>query len=124
MATTTLPSRRAGSRRGLWAGIGIAVIVVGVVAGLFINSRASSSTAGTTIATTTVASGSLVASVAGSGTVAAAQSLDLAFQPSGTVTQVLVKEGDTVSAGQALAQLDTRDLELQLASAQAALQSA
>jgi len=124
MATTTLPKRRTASRRGLWVAIGIGVVLIGLVAGLYISSRASSSTAATTIATTTVAPGSVVASVAGSGTVAAAQSLDLAFQASGTVTQVFAKEGDSLSAGQTLAQLDTRDLELQLASAQAALQSA
>ena len=76
------------------------------------------------MATTTVASGKMVASVAGSGRVAAAQSLDLAFQASGSVTQVLVKEGDSVTAGQPLAQLDTRDWQLQVASAQAALDSA
>jgi HlyD family secretion protein len=123
MATTTL-ERRSAPRRGIWFGGGAAVIALVIIAALYINSRASSSSAATTVATSTVAPGSVVASVAGSGTVAAAQSLDLAFQSSGTVTQVSVKEGDSVTAGQTLAQLDTRDLELQVASAQAALKSA
>ncbi len=40
------------------------------------------------------------------------------FGVSGTVTQVNVKEGDTVKAGDVLAQLDTKDLELQVKTAQ------
>ena len=54
----------------------------------------------------------------------AEQSLNLAFQTSGTVTEVLVKEGDTVQAGQALARLDDRNLQLQVASARSGLESA
>jgi len=125
MATTTLPQPRAGTgtHRGRWiAGI-IAVVVLALIAALII-SRASSSAATTTVATTTVASGTIIASVAGSGSVAAAQSLDLAFQTSGTVTQVLIAAGDSVVAGQPLAQLDARALAISVASAQANLDSA
>ncbi len=123
MATTTLPEGSAGIRRGRWIGAGSAVIVLGLIAALLLN-RTSSSSSTTTTATTTVTRGTVVAAVAGSGTVAAAQSLDLAFPTSGTVTQVLVTAGDSVTAGQTLAQLDARDLALQVASAQAALASA
>src|SRR6266542_3348007 len=119
MATTTL-QRRQGLSRGQWLGGGIALIVLVIIAALAINSRSSSS-ATSTVATNTVGRGEIVASVAGSGTVAAAQALDLSFQTSGMVTQVLVHEGDLVKANQPLAQLDTRDLELQVASAQATL---
>ncbi|NTW96946.1 MAG: efflux RND transporter periplasmic adaptor subunit [Oscillochloris sp.] len=124
MATTTLPQPRVGAdaHRGRWiAGI-IAVVLIALLAALVI-SRANSGAA-TTAATTTVASGTIIASVAGSGSVAAAQSLDLAFQTSGSVTQVLVAAGDTVASGQPLAQLDTRALALKVASAQANLDSA
>ena len=123
MATTTLPQRRAGISRGRWLWIGSAAIVIAIIAALLLSFTTSSSST-PTVSTTTVSSGSVVASVAGSGTVAAAQSLDLTFQTTGSVTQVLVKEGDLVKANQPLAQLDTRDLELQVASAQAALDSA
>jgi HlyD family secretion protein len=111
------------ARRGRWIGAGIAVIVIGIIAALVIN-RTSSSSSTTTLATTAVTRGNVIASVSGSGSIAAAQTLDVAFPTSGNVTQVLVKEGDSVTAGQTLAQLDTRDLELQVASAQAALNSA
>src|SRR5204863_6141489 len=79
MATTTLPRRRAGISRGRWIWIGVAAIVLAIIAAILLT-RTSSSSATPTVSTTTVTSGSLVASVAGSGTVAAAQSLDLTFQ--------------------------------------------
>ncbi len=102
MATTTLSQRRQGVGRGRWLWIGSAAIVLAILAALLLT-RTSSSSSTSTVSTTTVTSGSLVASVAGSGTVAAAQSLDLTFQTSGSVTQVLVKEGDLVKADQPLA---------------------
>ena len=123
MATTTLTGRRTGHRRGRWIAAGIAVIVICIIAALVIN-RTSSSSSATTVAATTVTRGNVIASVSGSGSIAAAQTLDLAFPTSGSVTQVLVKAGDSVTAGQTMAQLDTRDLELQVASAQTALASA
>ncbi|MBE9157539.1 efflux RND transporter periplasmic adaptor subunit [Nodosilinea sp. LEGE 06152] len=62
------------------------------------------------------------------GEIAALRSSDLGFTRSGELVQVLVAEGDRVSSGQALAQLDTqslltqrRQLEAQLAQAQAQL---
>jgi HlyD family secretion protein len=123
MATTTLPQRRPGISRGRWLWIGSAAIALAIIAAILLT-RPGSSASTPTLPTTTVSSGSIVASVAGSGTVAAAQALDLMFQASGSVTQVLVQEGDLVKANQPLAQLDARDLELQIASAQAALDSA
>lgn len=126
MATTTLPQRRAGgSHRGRWLAAGAAVLVLAVIAGvLVLRSRSASSAASTATATTAVATSSIIATVSGSGSVAAAQALDLPFQTSGTVTKVLVQAGDSVEAGQVLAQLDTRDLDLQVASAQAQLEAA
>ncbi|GAB4385877.1 MAG: efflux RND transporter periplasmic adaptor subunit [Elainellaceae cyanobacterium] len=46
-----------------------------------------------------------------SGEVVARRSSDLGFEPAGTIVNILVEEGDRVSAGQPLAQLDTRSLE-------------
>lgn len=74
--------------------------------------------------TTTITRGNITATVSGSGSISAASTVDLAFQTSGVVAEILVDEGDSVSAGQVIAVLDTRDLELQVASAQAALDSA
>jgi HlyD family secretion protein len=74
--------------------------------------------------TTTVTRGNITATVSGSGSISAARTVDLAFQTSGIVAQILVEAGDTVTEGAELAVLDTRDLTLQVASAQAALDSA
>ena len=49
---------------------------------------------------------------------------DLSFQTGGIVTEILVDEGDTVSAGDALIKLDAIDLEINLQQAQARLESA
>jgi HlyD family secretion protein len=49
------------------------------------------------------------------------RSAALRFEAGGTVAEVLVREGDAVAAGQPLAQLDTRALELQQSAAEATL---
>jgi HlyD family secretion protein len=121
MATTTFPPR-AGIRRGRWLIGGIIVIVLGVAAAVFLNTIGSTTTEAP--ATTTATRGTIVASVAGSGTITAAQTLNLSFATSGTVAEVLVAEGDTVTVGQALARLDERTLKLDVDTAQANLDKA
>lgn len=111
---------------GRWLVGGVAVIVLTVVAALYLSgtfSRSSTSGASATD-TTPVTLGNLVATVSGSGSVAAKQTLNLSFQASGAVSEVLVEEGDVVKAGQALARLDDRNLQLQLESARSSLDSA
>ncbi len=58
------------------------------------------------------------------GKVIPATNAALAFQSSGMVAQVLVSQGDKVEAGKVLAQLDTKQLDLQLKQAEATLVSA
>jgi HlyD family secretion protein len=58
------------------------------------------------------------------GTVLPAAEVRLAFERSGTVADVLVAEGDQVAAGQALARLDARDLELRVTRARVNLERA
>jgi HlyD family secretion protein len=58
------------------------------------------------------------------GTVLPATEVHLAFERSGTVADVLVAEGDQVAAGQALARLDARDLELRVTRARVNLERA
>mgnify|MGYP001766955163 CR=1 FL=1 len=48
----------------------------------------------------------------------------LSFTSAGTISQVTVKRGDAVSAGDVLADFDTTDLENQLSSAQIQLETA
>lgn len=53
-----------------------------------------------------------------------AQSVNLNFETPGTVAELLVAEGDTVTAGQSLARLDTRDLTLGVQQAQVNMEQA
>ncbi|MEE4384710.1 MAG: efflux RND transporter periplasmic adaptor subunit [Pseudomonadales bacterium] len=58
------------------------------------------------------------------GVLSAAQTAELSFAVPGTVSEVLVEEGMSVSSGQVLARLDPRVYELALSSARAQLASA
>lgn len=121
MATTTLP-RQAGIGRGRWL-IGSALLIAAIIAAVVYLSAGGQASA-PSAATARVTRGAVVATVRGTGTIAAAQSLDLPFALAGTVGELLVREGDTVAAGQALAVLDSRDLALQVANAEAQLATA
>lgn len=118
---------RLGQRKGRrrfspWMLLTIVLIiaVAGAAAWQFTRSKATT----TTTSTATVSQGSLSVTVSGSGTVEPAQSRALAFPVSGTVSEVLVDIGDTVTAGQALARLDTAELEMAVQQAEANLKSA
>ncbi len=67
--------------------------------------------------TATVRTGDLVLYASGTGTLVASDEVDLAFQTGGKVTQINVKVGDTVQAGDLLAQVD--DTSVQIAYTQA-----
>jgi HlyD family secretion protein len=121
MATTTFPRGR-GLRRNRWLIGGVAVIVLGIIAAILISRSGQQAASGP--ATSTVTRGPIVASVSGSGSISAEQTLELPFQTSGSVTELLVNEGDAVSAGQVLARLDDRALRSRVATAEANLASA
>ena len=112
------------SRRGRWLGASIALIILMSVAAVVVNSARSRAASAIPDPTVAVIRGNIVADVAGSGTVAAARTLDQAFETTGTVVEVLVEEGDTVTKGQVLARLNSRALQLKVDSAAVALKSA
>lgn len=58
------------------------------------------------------------------GVVAANQQADLSFRIAGNLTEILVREGDEVSAGQVLAKLDDTDTQIRLKSDQASYDKA
>lgn len=74
--------------------------------------------------TATVERGTLVASVSASGGVEAQRRMALTFKTPGRVAEVYVEAGNEVEAGDRLVQLDTAELELQVAQARAGLASA
>lgn len=66
----------------------------------------------------------IVATVNGTGQMQPAQIVNVGFTTPGRVAEVLIAVGDTVRVGDALARLDTRDLAVRVAQAEAQLQQA
>jgi len=107
--------------RQRWLLLPVALLLIAVALFWWLPSRLAPTTATTTA---TVGQGNLTVAVTGSGSIAAARTVELPFQQSGTVTSVDVKVGDQVKAGQTLAQIDPADLKLALQQSQANLRSA
>jgi HlyD family secretion protein len=126
MAAVTTTAKQKKSRLNPWLIVGGVVIVLAIVGAVGITNISSSAaqTAASRQATIPVMRGTIIGSVSGSGAVTADQNLDLAFQATGQVKEVLVQEGDVVKQDQPLATIDARNLESQVANAQASLASA
>ena len=107
-----------------WPSYVLGVLCVGaIVAAVLLVGPASGSqtSAGRTI---TVAQGIVQSTVSGSGNIQAASQLDLGFKTSGVVTQIYVTQGQHVTEGQLLAELDPKSAEVTLEQARANLQAA
>ncbi len=68
-----------------------------------------------------VTRGTISAQIDAVGNIAASAEVGLGFDSGGRVTEILVSEGDTVTAGQVLAKLEADDLNLQIAQAESSL---
>ncbi len=127
MRMCSLPN---GPRRGAaTAGpiVGVVVVLVAAAVGLSLWLTSGSSTpTGLSITTVTVpvTTGTIQQTVASSGTIEPASQATLNFAVSGTVTAVDVKAGQTVTAGQVLATVDTTALSEEVNAAQAQLTAA
>ncbi|MBM3128088.1 MAG: efflux RND transporter periplasmic adaptor subunit [Chloroflexi bacterium] len=104
--------------------IGSMAIVLLVVLALVLPRVLTDQSTTSTIETTTVRRGTLTASVSATGALGPAREAQLAFSTTGSLVKLDVKAGDSVRAGQIVAALDTRELELQLAQAEAGLAAA
>jgi membrane fusion protein, macrolide-specific efflux system len=114
-------------RRYRWPIIAAAVVVIAAAIALPLWLTSSSSTpAGLSLTTVTVpvTTGTMQQTIPSSGTIEPASQASLNFAVSGTVTGVDVKAGQTVTAGQVLATVDTTALSEDLSAAQAQLTSA
>jgi HlyD family secretion protein len=119
-APETAPRKRSTAFR---IGLALAGLAALLAIGLAIwRARFAASPAPTIAVPITV--GDLTVEVESSGTVRPARSVDLPFQASGQIEQVLVKPGDLVQAGQPLARLNDHDLQLKVEQAQADLKTA
>src|SRR5438094_4435694 len=112
MAAITQPRQaRVFPSRRIIAVVG-SVLILAIVALVLMKLRNNSSLS--TLPTSTVSRGAITASVAGIGTIAAAQSVDLAVPGTGTVSAVLVQAGDSVAVGQTVRRLVDRALQSQV----------
>ncbi|MCL4534740.1 MAG: biotin/lipoyl-binding protein, partial [Bacteroidetes bacterium] len=107
----------------------LAALLLSVIAGFIGYQRYLASTQTTTVVqTATVRTGSLVSTVTATGNVVSTKQSKLGFSASSTasgkVTEIDVKVGDSVKAGQTLAKLDTQALQAQLDQANSNLQTA
>lgn len=110
---------------GSWPGRAlIGAIVAMVVAVPIVLGRVTATPASTEYRTATVARGAITQTVSVSGSVNAAGTVRLNFKSAGRLAEVLVKVGDTVTPGQGLARLDTADLAVAVAQANASLAAA
>jgi HlyD family secretion protein len=99
------------------------VIVVLAAGGYFGYRALNNNTNVTRYILTAVRKGVLTTTVSGSGQVATSDSVDLKPQASGNIVYVGVVEGQTVKAGQLIAQLDTTDAQKAVRDAQLSLDS-
>ncbi len=114
-------------RRYRWPIVGAVVVIVAAAIALPLWLTSGSSTAGglsITTVTVPVTTGTIQQTVTSSGTIEPANQANLNFAVSGVVTGVNVKAGQTVTAGQVLATVDTTALNEQLNAAQAQLTAA
>jgi HlyD family secretion protein len=97
------------------------LILLTATLALSCTSKANTAAAGQTA---TVQTGNLSVDILASGNLLTANEADLAFYSAGTVQDVLVKIGDNVTEGQALAKLDTAPLESNLAQSKISVKTA
>jgi HlyD family secretion protein len=108
--------------RGPWRPLLLLLVTAVLVAGgIFAYRLRTQGAVTTTYTTAPVTRGDLAVGVSATGPVSTAASIPLTFKNSGLLTNVLVKPGDTVTAGQVLAQEDPTDLQHALAQARAQL---
>ena len=104
VATVTTPPSRRPPVRALAAGaIVVVIVIVATLSGAFASS-------GSDYRTVVASTQNVNAALSGVATIEPQLEATIAFPTAGTVASVSVKVGDTVSAGQTLAQLDTQSL--------------
>jgi HlyD family secretion protein len=101
--------------------LGLGFVIAAILAAC---ARPGATTDATTQRTATLGNGTLTATVSATGNIEPEAEIKLSFQQPGTVAEVRVEEGAAVKKNDVIAALDTTDLELALAQAQATLDNA
>ena len=122
---TLEPPRRSKRRRNVIILAVVVVLAAGAGIGIWLGTSGSSGSGlVTTTQIVTASTGTMKQTVAASGTVEPGSEADLNFGVSGKVTAVDVSVGQSVTAGQVLATVDSSALQATVDSAQATLTSA
>jgi multidrug efflux pump subunit AcrA (membrane-fusion protein) len=108
-------------RRAIWSTVAV-LAVAGAVAAVALSQANEAVPAASS--TTRVQRGTVVLAAAAAGTIQSAQTRGLSFSMAGTVTELDVKAGDTVTAGQVLARIDPADAQAAADSAQSRVNDA
>ncbi len=111
-------------RKNLIVNGGLVVVAAAIGVGAYANIGTGASTSTTRETVVTAKQGVVLSSVSSTGNVEAGSDLSVSFQQTGKVTAIFVKQGDRVTAGQQLAQIDDTQQHAALLSAQASLASA
>ena len=119
-----LPPRLLHSRLAWGIAAGVVVAVLAVVSVLAMSGMHSATPQTVASTVSTVRRGTVAVTASAAGTVQASATRGLSFSVAGTVTELDVRAGDTVSAGQVLARIDSSDQQTAVASAQDGLTSA
>jgi HlyD family secretion protein len=118
-------SRIAGVPRPVfWTTLVILVLAIGGGAYYFFNkqqTKVAAASAQPALQVATARQGNLVLRASGTGTLIAANQVNLGFKTNGTLTRINVKVGDQVKAGDLLAELDSSTQQLAIAQAQQSL---
>jgi HlyD family secretion protein len=118
--------KRVKKKELMWIGIA-AVVILAAGGGYMAYARVSAVDAAEQepqLQTSAAYQGDIVISALGSGNLLPSTEIDLVFDASGLVAEVLVEVGDEVQAGDVLAQLDTTDLERAVTQAEINLRQA
>src|SRR5215469_10236372 len=124
MSTIAVPRTHASMPRlprGSWLLVGLIAALAAGTAFAFGTGALGRRSSSTQYQTAAVTRGSLQLTISATGPVTNPTSVPVTFKSQGKLAQVYVSAGDHVTAGQTLAELDTTDLQQQLAEAQATL---
>src|SRR5258706_2917094 len=106
----------------VWSMIALTIILIGAGYTYYTKLQSSSNSA-TPISTTRISTGDIVLAATGPGTLIPNQQVSFGFKKSGKISEVLVKLGDQVKAGQVLARVDDPTVQLEYSQAQASLEA-
>jgi RND family efflux transporter MFP subunit len=112
-------AHRAGPPRWLWPLLGIVIVLVLIVAGVWYALGHKAITVQTAVAVTPSSNAGAGAVLQATGYVTARRQATVSAQITGTLTEVLIEEGDRVQKGQVLARLDDSAYKASLMASQA-----